>query len=70
MTTDSEKIILNLMRGATEEHVARIVDNAYIQASNGDGKILDLLERVAKMEVPVSNYIISLRAQLEQHRIV
>jgi hypothetical protein len=29
---------------------------------------LELLERVAKMEVPVTNYITCLRAQLADHK--
>jgi hypothetical protein len=66
--TDSEKILLNLIRGSTEEHVTRIVENARIQAKNGDSKVLELLERVAKMEVPVSNYLTCLRAQLAEHK--
>jgi len=66
--TDSEKILLNLIRESTEAHVARIVDNAYIQAGNGDRKVLDLLERVAKLEVPVSNYMECLRAE-PGHRV-
>jgi hypothetical protein len=70
MATDSEKIIMNLIRESTEEHVTRIVENAYIQAGNGDKKILDLLERVAKMEVPVSNYMMCLRLKLAEHKQV
>jgi hypothetical protein len=68
--TDSEKILLNLIRGSTEEHVARIVENAYIQAANGDGKVLELLERVAKMQAPVTNYMTCLRAKLAEHKVI
>ncbi len=66
--TDSEKILLGLIRQSTEQHVARIVDNAYIQAASGDGYALDLLQRVAKMEVPVTNYITFLRSKLAEHK--